>query len=300
MSSTTQIGPICDINDVKEAVCIHTKKIFDSCLDKDCIEDLRVYLTCESQSALDRATSVKARNAELLYAYIDVEPVTFNRGFYTVDVTYYYRIVVDLMVGANLPFTACGLAVFSKRVMLFGSEGTAKIFSSKAVDNGFDKQQMMRCNRPEAVVEVVDPLILSARAVDVCDCCRCDCEIMELPEAICCCFDDKLVFSSEGKRLYVTLGQFSIIRLERDTQLLIPSFDYCIPQKDCSATGSAAEEDPCEMFSQIEFPVNDFFPPQNSVRDLNCGCGCAVSTNSSSNSSTSNSSTSNSRCRSCR
>ena len=29
---------------------------------------------------------MKAGSAELLYAYIDVEPVSFNRGFYTVDV----------------------------------------------------------------------------------------------------------------------------------------------------------------------------------------------------------------------
>ena len=42
-----------------------------------------------------RAQSVKAGSAELLYAYIDVEPVTFNRGFYTVDVRYFYRITAD-------------------------------------------------------------------------------------------------------------------------------------------------------------------------------------------------------------
>ena len=32
---------------------IHTRKITDSCRDKDCIEDLRVYLTTGSQSQLD-------------------------------------------------------------------------------------------------------------------------------------------------------------------------------------------------------------------------------------------------------
>ena len=26
-------------------VCIHTDQILDSCMDKDCVEDLRVYLT---------------------------------------------------------------------------------------------------------------------------------------------------------------------------------------------------------------------------------------------------------------
>ena len=42
-------------------VCIHTDQILDSCMDKDCVEDLRVYLTRESQAALDRATGAKTR-----------------------------------------------------------------------------------------------------------------------------------------------------------------------------------------------------------------------------------------------
>ena len=83
-------GPVSDERRIREAVCIHTKKIFDSCKDKDCIEDLRVYPTRGCQEVIDRAVSVKAGCAELLYAYIDVEPVTFNRGFYTVDVRYFY------------------------------------------------------------------------------------------------------------------------------------------------------------------------------------------------------------------
>ncbi len=36
-------GPCFRSADNCEAVCIHTKKIFDSCRDKDCIEDLRFY-----------------------------------------------------------------------------------------------------------------------------------------------------------------------------------------------------------------------------------------------------------------
>lgn len=32
-------GPVQDTACIREAVCIHTKKIYDSCKDKDCIED---------------------------------------------------------------------------------------------------------------------------------------------------------------------------------------------------------------------------------------------------------------------
>ena len=47
---------------VKEAVCIHTNRIYDSCRDKECIENIRVYPTRCSQEILDCATSVKSRD----------------------------------------------------------------------------------------------------------------------------------------------------------------------------------------------------------------------------------------------
>ena len=79
---------------LREAVCIHTKKIYDSCRDKDCIEDLRVYPTRASQAVIDRALSVRGGRAELLQAYIDVEPASYNRGFYSVDTVSYTHLDV--------------------------------------------------------------------------------------------------------------------------------------------------------------------------------------------------------------
>ena len=43
-------GPVEDQACIREAVCINTRKIFDSCRDKDCVDDLRVYPTLSSQS----------------------------------------------------------------------------------------------------------------------------------------------------------------------------------------------------------------------------------------------------------
>lgn len=292
MSDKCQVDAVSDLGGFREAVCIHTKKICDSCIDKDCIEDLRVFLTQDSQATLEQATNVKARSAELLHVSIDVEPLQFNTGHFTVDITYFYRILVDAIVCGTRPCTICGLAVFSKRVILCGGEGSAKIFTSKTVIGGLDRQQIMTCNRPEAVVEVVDPLILSSKVVDVCNC-RCnDCPAcMDLPSFICGCFDGDLVFCGESRRLLVTIGQFSIIRLERDTQLRIPSFNYCIPTKDCSATGGASDENPCDMFSKIKFPVASFFPPCGDgecgniggTSTNNCGCNCGAVAGTSTN-----------------
>ena len=38
MPENVMPGPVCDLGNVREAVCIHTRKIFDSCRDKDCVE----------------------------------------------------------------------------------------------------------------------------------------------------------------------------------------------------------------------------------------------------------------------
>ena len=65
----------CDPKDLRQAMSIHTRKSTDACRDKDCVEDLRVYLTCSSQQILDTAANVRVRSAELLYTYIDVESV---------------------------------------------------------------------------------------------------------------------------------------------------------------------------------------------------------------------------------
>ena len=257
-------GPVTEERSIREAVCIHTRKIFDSCRDKDCIEDLRVYPTRSSQEAIDRALSVRAGCAELLYAYIDVEPVSFNRGFYTVDVRYFYRITADAFIGAARPVEVTGLAVFDKRVILFGSEGSAKIFSSAGTNCAPDRQDLPGSSAPVAVVEAVDPLILSMKLVDVCECRHNDCSSTDIPAAVVACFQEDLMTGGDVHRLYVTLGQFSIVRLERDTQLLMPVYDYCIPDKDCTCdTCCSCQEDPCELFRKVQFPVGEFFPPNS-------------------------------------
>lgn len=120
-------GPVEGSAAVREAVCIHTRKIFDSCRDKDCVEDLRVYPTACSQAKLDCALSVRPRSAELLCADVHVKEITFNKGYYTVDVTYFYRVRGETFPGCE---PVCGLAIFDKRVMLFGSQASAKVFAS--------------------------------------------------------------------------------------------------------------------------------------------------------------------------
>ena len=129
-----------------------------------------MYPTRASQAVIDRALSVRGGRAELLQAYIDVEPASYNRGFYSVDIRYYYRITAEAFVGGSRPAEISGLAVFDKRVLLFGSEGNAKIFTSRFRPEAGDCQGMGRSNLPEAVVEAVARLVKEAGGTPViCD-----------------------------------------------------------------------------------------------------------------------------------
>ena len=243
----------------RDSLAIHTRKITDSCRDKDCIEDLRVYLSKSSQCILDSASSVRVRCAELLYAYIDVEPVAFDRNHYCIDVTFYYRVLADAVVGANRPSALYGLAAFSKRAVLCGEDSRAHIFTSDTRLAAPDGPSLRSANRPTAVVEVLDPMVLSSKVREVCDCKSQDLAI-QIPSCIQETFDEELVLSGERRRLFVTLGQFSLIRLERDAQLVVPVLDYSIPTKECCDTPGSFAEDPCEMFSRIPFPEKQFVP----------------------------------------
>ena len=275
MSEHCQEGVRCDPQDLRQALSIHTRKITDSCRDKDCIEDLRVYLTRGSQAILDSAAGAKVRCADLLYTYIDVEPVAFDRNHYCIDVTFYYRILADATISGNRPAALYGLAVFSKRAVLCGEDSRAHIFSSDTRINCADGLSRYSANRPTAVVEVLDPMVLSSKVRELCDCSCKDTTVVQLPDNIVQTFDEELVLSGESRRLFVTLGQFSIIRLERDAQLIVPVLDYSIPVKECCDTPGCAE-DPCEMFSRIPFPAAQFAPrncdKQQKQNPDNCGC----------------------------
>ncbi|MDR2360150.1 MAG: hypothetical protein LBD85_02565 [Oscillospiraceae bacterium] len=289
------------VQNFKESACIHTRKIFDSCRDKDCIEDIRVWLDSDSQTMLCNALGVRAKLAELLFVDIDVEPVAYITGHYTVDLRYYYRITAEAYTCGNAVQQICGLAIFDKRVTLCGGPVGSKTFSSQYTYGAADLQNAMQMNMPQAVVEAIDPMILNIKVLDPCDCPQGRlgnelCGGGVLPDALKYYFPSGISINvcDPGRRIYVSIGQFSIIRLERDTQISIPVYDYCLPAKECAGIGGS--DDPCELFGMIDFPVDSFFPPScgpititpvtasapitavsaqvSGATDTGTGCGC--------------------------
>jgi len=245
----------------KEACCISTTQIMDSCRDKDCFEDLRVFLNHKDQCLLEKAINVRIRRAELIYVHTDVEPLPFKDGFFTVDCRFFYRVFLEICGCGNKNNEIAGMCMATKRVVLFGGESKVHVFTSGEFDC-----RNLRINLPTAVVEAVDPVALGAKIVESCQHRGEELEC-ELPECLQDLFDDDFVFDGDEKRLLVTLGQFSVIRLERPAQLLVPCFEFCLPEKVCENEA----HNPCELFSQIKFPIGEFCP---STHPKGCPCGC--------------------------
>lgn len=268
-------------SDFAEPVCINTSQIYDSCRDRDCVSNARVYLTASNQELIDSAINVKLRKAEIIRVYTNVEPLSFNNGYFSIDLKFFVRTTLDVFTGVCNPTTICGLTTFDKRVILYGSESSSKIFKS----NPNCSDCSLPCynqnsNMPTVVVETVEPVALGATLVDK-ECCCCDADNDTtsadtscgnfFPDVICCCFDDELVTDNCRRFVEVTFGLFSIIRLERDTQLLIDAVDFCIPTRECQ---SSSENSPCDLFNEIRFPIDEFFPPKKAQDDKGCDCGC--------------------------
>lgn len=257
----------------KEAVCIDAYRVYDSCGDKDCLEDMSVYFTEAGQRMIDKAVNVRIRDAEVLTVYVDLEPVPFHRGFYSVDMTFFFDISLDVFLApAAMPVTVCGLSVFSKKVILYGSEGNVKIFSSDFTLDDPDIQSSPVRNLPRASVQVASPIALSAKLCERMHPCI---PICRIPDSIAKRYGDVFPANAGEKSVLVSVGIFTIVQIERSVQMLVPTYDFCIPEKECVTSS----DDPCEMFSRIDFPTDEFFPPRASDlnTDDNGGCGCGNS-----------------------
>ena len=262
----------CENGNFKEAVCIDAGRVFDSCCDRDCLEDLRCFFSPATQELINHAISVRLRSAEVLNVSINVEPVNFKRGFYSCDLTFFFLLGFDLFSAPHsCPDEIYGVTSFSKRVILFGGEGNVKVFSSEVGDNCENGSHTVKGgpNAPKCVVQSVEPIALSARIGEIRSCydnVRC------IPQSICDRIGGKVVtdLSAGTPTVYATIGLFTIVQMVRNVQMLVPVYDYCIPEKQCDDT----TDQPCDIFRRIKFPTNDFFPTSycESAGDDCIGC----------------------------
>jgi len=252
----------------KETVCVNASRVYDACRDRECLEDMRVYFTDRDQELIDNAMGIKLKSAEVCNVIIDTEPVPFNRGYYCVELAIYFAVRLEVTLSpVTAPCEVCGVSVYNKKAILFGSEGCVRIFSSDFVCGEDDNQHQPAGNLPKVTCQIAEPICLGAKLETVCDvCCPC------IPKAVTKHFAGSFDHPCGERVATVTLGIFMIIQLERQVQMLLPVYDFCMPEKICM---DDSQDDPCELFGRISFPTDAFFPPNacELAPGVDCGCG---------------------------
>lgn len=69
----------CDCGKHGETVCIDASRVYDSCGDKDCLSDLRLYFTEANQGIINTAVNIRIRDVDVADVCINLEPVPFHR-----------------------------------------------------------------------------------------------------------------------------------------------------------------------------------------------------------------------------
>lgn len=239
----------------REACCVDAMRIFDSCSSQDCLEDLQFSFASSDQQLIDQAAYIKTQSIDVTDVDFVITPVAFNKGFYSVDVTYNFRAQIEVYEGDSTPpDVVYGTASFTKKVILFGSDGGTQRFDSVVGSASVNEPQSSGCaccnslcTLPTASVNIASPMCLDTKLGSY------------APQSGC--------QSAQNERgVYITIGIFAIISLSRPVPLMVPVYDYCVPGRECDPTTDGS---PCQMFESIDFPTNEFFP-----RGLDTSCGC--------------------------
>lgn len=212
---------------------------------------------------IDCATNMRIKEVSVITVYLDLQPIPFNRGFYSVDMTFFFDVCVELFGGPNAcPVPVSGVAVFNKKVVLYGSEGNVKVFSSGDCPDEHDPRDDARA-LPKATVQVAEPVALSAKLCGA----GCSCEpYCRIPDCICQLYGGELEPAPQRNNVYVTIGLFTIVQIVRCVPMTVPASEFCVPEKECVPTS----DNPCELFRRIDFPLGEFFPPRAGDCDCNC------------------------------
>jgi len=229
--------------------CIVAYKVYDSCRRQDCLTPkelgpARAAADCsigeEAHKAGDiirppaGATSVSMNDLKISKIHvIDKKPCPFRMGFWNVDIKYTFEYKLTFLDARGCPLGhAMAHNGFTAKTILFGSHGSDLIIGTDLFTR--DSEPITFDAAPFIWVE--------AKAVGL---------------------DTKLHHHRGGDRnhcqeIRLTIGLFSILKLFRLVHLNVQSTGFCVPEV---CTGSH-DVNPCEFFSDLDFPMDLFAPPQ--------------------------------------
>lgn len=264
-------------NTLKDTVCIDTYRVLDSCRDRDCFKDTKCYLTSYGQELIERTDSVRTKYARVLSSFIDIDDVPFNCGFYQLNSKIFIKLICEACLGPGNVQDFEALCAVEKKVVLYGGEGSVSVFKSQCGCNAFCPDPSEEACKagdtmPIAVIETVDPIILDTKVRE--SPCRCNscCSGRDIPSGILRYVGGDLVCDERPKNLTVSIGLFSVVRIERPAQLLVTAAEYNVPEKQCV---ESSDEDPCSIFNGIPFPEKEFNASLCRPQSRSNGCGCS-------------------------
>lgn len=264
----------------KETVCIETNRVLDSCRDRDCYENVQVFLTDFGNEIIERTGNIRVKSSCIAWSNITVDPIAFNKGFYAINIRLYVKIVFEGCIAPGRIQEFEGIAVLEKKVILYGGDSNLNVFKSTTSAGFCDIPDNLCCvegNLPTAVVEVVDPIILGAKILEKkhhhnhCVCC---CTCRDIPEGVARGINGTLNDDAE-RILVVSIGIFSVVRITRPAQYIINATEYTVPDKECL---THSEENPCDIFKCMAFPTQEFTtgdaPVPQQMKNHDKGCAC--------------------------
>lgn len=225
-------------------------RVFDSCSDKDCITNVQVHL--ENGELPANVCMVKTRCVSITNVSMNVESIPFNRGYFSVDITFTFG--VELLAyeqACDCPMMLRGCATASKSVILYGGETNTKTFFSNGMRIGETNRCCEVVNLPIASVQVVEPIALETKIAGI-------------------CINHDEVGLCRQRGVVMTLGVFSIVELTRPVTMMVPAYPYSVPAKTCSCE----TDSPCEIFSRISFPTEEFLSQNSTPTPYQGACGC--------------------------
>ncbi len=254
-------------NNFKEAVVIDVNRVYDTCRDQDCLEDLRVFCCDADYALIDRAVDCRCKSCEVVWVYLDTEQVGFNKGCYLVKTKFFFKCVFDLYLGSRNPTEITGMATYEKKCILYGSESNTRSFTSESIPGecwNSPANSTTGGNSLLANIELVEPVVLGCNLIERCSLKQCDVEFDpgQTPPFVTSCFGAPLCERVEcEKRLVVSIGIFSVVKLMRKVQMLVPAYEFSLPEK---RSVDYIEDEPCNIFKNISFPTEQFYPPAKS------------------------------------
>ncbi|MDD6313116.1 MAG: hypothetical protein PUB08_06630 [Firmicutes bacterium] len=242
--------------------CIDANRIFDCCRKKLYLNNIRVMLNDQSQAVLNSGTNARIKDVSVIWCQISSSDLPYNCGYYQVNTRYFFNCIIEVCRGLGDTVEINGLAYYDDSSVLYGGEGNVSCFKS-TVSNGFCSMPNpcdMVSNLPSVAIEVAEPIPLKLCITDTNDCCRpqsCGCD--SIPEQI-----ERLYGKLSGKccpiekEALISIGLFSVIRMERPSQIIVPACDFCIPDE--RNANICPGNNPEDLFDSMAFPLNEFYP----------------------------------------